>query len=294
MLGVIGLGTMGRGIATTLLRAFLDVVVYEIDATRMARIVAAGARAATSAGELAAQCDTILTSLPSSGVTIQVLENDLLPNVRAGAVVVDTGTTIVRETRRVAALYEERGAWLVDAPVSGGPVGTAKGQLFTFVGGAREAAQKVWSTLRLLSASRLTYCGLSGAGQVVKGVNQLAMGLVNAALVEAVAYGAASGVDESILLEAIGGQGGFRGEFSRIASQIASGLGDQVNYKYTEFDYFLDHADEIGFASPIMRSLHSYLEAFPHDQTDNINRAHPSLWGALMGFTKPRTAEADA
>lgn len=291
MTGIIGLGAMGRGMATTLLREFQDLLVFDVNPHHQERIVRTGARGAASSSEVAGQCDVILTSLPDTRTTISVLENDLLPNVKTGTVVVDTGTTIVRETRRVAALYKARGAALVDAPVSGGPVGTAKGQLFTFVGGDKDAVEKAWPTLKMLSRSRLTYCGPSGAGQITKGVNQLAMGLVNAALVEAVAYGAASGVDESILLEAVGGQGGFRGEFSRVASQIASGLGDPINYKYSEFGYFLDHAETVSFPAPIMNALASFLRPYPHDQIDNIHREHPSLWGALMGFKKPETQE---
>ncbi len=287
MIGVVGLGAMGRGIALTLVREFCDVLVYEIDEERLSRVVRTGATAASDVADLAERCDTILCSLNGTKVTIGVLENDILPHVKPGTVVIDTGTTVVRETRRVAGLFSNRGAFLLDAPVSGGPIGTAKGQLYTFVGGDRRAAERAWPVLRLLSKSRLTYCGPSGAGQITKGVNQLAMGLVNAALVEAVAYGAASGVDEAILLEAVGGQGGFRSEFSRIASQIAAGLGDQVNYKYTEFDYFLDHADEAGFDAPIMRALNDYLKPYPHDVIDNINRPHPSLWGALMGMVEP-------
>lgn len=293
MIGVVGLGAMGRGIATTLLREFKDVIVFEIDKERMARIVAAGATAATSAGDLAAKCETILTSLPNSKVAIEVIEHDVLPHVSTGTIVVDMGTTIVSETRRVASLYTARGASLVDAPVSGGPVGTATGQLYTFVGGDRDAVQRVWPVLKLLSKARLTYCGPSGAGQVTKGVNQLAMGLLNAAMVEAVAYGAASGVDEAILLEAIGGQGGFRGEFAKVASHIAAGLGDQVNYKHTEFDYFLAQSDDVGFAAPIMRALAAYMEPFPYDQIDNMNRAFPSLWGALMGAKSPQAEERE-
>lgn len=287
MIGVVGLGAMGRGIATTLLRERKDVMVFEIDKAKMKRIVAAGATAAPSAADLSSQCQLILVSLPNAQVTVDVLEKELLPHVKEDVVVIDTGTTVVRETRRMASLFRERRAYFVDAPVSGGPVGTAKGELFAFVGGDKEAVDKAWPTLKLLSKSRLTYCGPSGAGQITKGVNQLAMGLVNAAVVESIAYGAASGVDESVLLEAIGGSDGFRDDVTRVGSQIVCGLGDAINYKYTEYEYFLDQADEIGFAAPIMRAVNRYIKPFPHDVIDNLNRPHPSLWGALMGITKP-------
>ena len=287
MIGVIGLGNMGRGIALTLLRDFRDVMVCDIDPDRVVPLVTAGATAADAVSDLARQCDVIITSLPSSTIAIRVLEDDLVPAVTSGTIVIDMGTTIVRETRRVASLLASRDAYLVDAPCSGGPSGTAKGTLYTFVGGDGEAAQKVWPILRLLSSSRLTYCGPSGAGQITKGVNQLVMGLVNAALVEAVAYGESGGVDPATLLEAIGGTSGFRREFASVASQIAAGQGDRVNFKYSELEYFLDHADEAGFAAPITRSIKEYLTPYPHDQIDNINRSYPSLWGALTDRTQP-------
>jgi 3-hydroxyisobutyrate dehydrogenase-like beta-hydroxyacid dehydrogenase len=218
-----------------------------------------------------------------------VIREDIASSVGKGAVIIDTGTTKVGPTRELAEVLAARGAHLIDAPVSGGPIGTAKGELYCFVGGRKDVAMAAWPLLRLLAKARLTYCGPSGAGQVVKGVNQLAMGLLNAAMVESVAYGVASGVDEAILLEAVGGKGGFRAAYEGVASMIAAGLGDSINFKYTEFDYFLEQADSVDFAAPIMRALREYLSPYPHDQIDNINRAHPSLWGALIGTKEPES-----
>jgi 3-hydroxyisobutyrate dehydrogenase-like beta-hydroxyacid dehydrogenase len=133
----------------------------------------------------------------------------------------------------------------------------------------------------VLSGARLTYCGESGAGQVTKGVNQLAMGLVSAAYTEAVAYGVAAGVDADVLLRAVGGSGGFRGQFESIAGRIVGGDGDAMDHKHAEYDYFLNEADRRGFPAPILRGLARFLDSRPASRRDNVNRPYAPLWSAL-------------
>ncbi|TFH05873.1 MAG: NAD(P)-dependent oxidoreductase [Spirochaetales bacterium] len=285
MIGVIGLGAMGHGIAGTLVRGFKNVLVYDIDPAKMQTLV--GAVSAESCKEVARKCETIILSLPTSGVTVRVIEEELLPEVQPETVIVDTGTTVVRETQRLCDGLKERGAHLLDAPVSGGPIGAARGSLLCFVGGDRDVAMSRWPLLKLLAGSRLTHCGPSGYGQIVKGVNQLAMGLVEASYTEAMAYGVASGVDPATILEAVSGGQGWRADFGRVGSAIVGGTGEQLNCKYSEYDYFLDEADRVGFDAPILRAVKSYLSRYPETHIDNINRPYPPIWSALTGGSEP-------
>ena len=282
-IGFIGLGQMGGTMVATLLRTFSDVVVFDIDPERVERTVAAGAAAADDAESLVRSCPTVMLSLPASHVTIEVLEQQVLPAVPEGTTVIDLGTTLAEETRRLARLFNEKGADLVDAPVSGGPVGSAKGALYVFAGGDREAVRRAWPVLSTLgSGGRVTWCGPSGAGQVTKGVNQLAMGLLSAACMEAVGYGVAGGVDPAVLLQAVGGSGGFRAQFEGVASRIVSGLGDTMDHKAAEFDYFLDEADRTGFAAPMLRGLADLVKDVPKSSRDNMNRPFSPFWSTMM------------
>lgn len=280
---VIGLGAMGSGIVSTLLRNFYEVGVFDIDAVRVKRCASAGALPATSAGEVAGAYGTIMLSLPSSRVTVEVLEQEVLPAVRSGTTVIDLGTTVVAETERLAEAFRRRDAVLLDAPVSGGTIGSAKGELYCFVGGDRGAAERSWTLFQTIGGARLTYCGPSGCGQITKAVNQLAMGLVSAAYTEAVAFGVASGVDADVLLAAIGGPSGFRAQFDAVASQVVNGAGDSMDHKYAELDYFINEADRKEFDAPLLRGLNGYLKHYPESGRDNMNRPYAPFWSALLG-----------
>lgn len=282
-IGFIGLGQMGGNMVATLLRSFSDVMVFDIDPGRVERAVAGGAVAADDVASLAGSCAAVLLSLPASHVTVEVLEQQVLPAVTEGTTVVDLGTTVVAETERLAGLFRGKGADLVDAPVSGGPVGSAKGALYVFAGGDRETVRRAWPVLTTIGAGgRVTWCGPSGAGQVTKGVNQLAMGLVSAACMEAIGYGVAAGVDPAVLLQAVGGDGGFRAQYEGVASRIVSGLGDTMDHKAAEFDYFLHEADRKGIAAPMLRGLAGFLDDVPKSSRDNMNRPFAPMWSTMV------------
>lgn len=294
MIGVIGLGAMGGGIVSTLLRARYELCVYDIDSSRLERAADAGAPPGADAASVVRSCDVLLLSLPSSAVTVQVLEDEVLPAAGRGCVVIDLGTTVVRETQRLCRLFRERGVALLDAPVSGGPVGAATGGLFMFVGGDREAVDGNWKLLSVLAGSRLTYCGPSGSGQITKAVNQLAMGLVDAAFLEAIAFGVTAGVDAAVLLNAVGGDAGFRRQFRAIADSVISGNAESIDAKFAEFPYFLDEADRRGFDAPVLRSLAGHLRDRAKTHRDTMGRPFPPLWNALLPPESASSPEGDA
>ena len=132
-IGFIGLGAMGGRMATTLVRGFYDLSVFYLDSERIATVIAIGATAAEDAEQVARECEVVALSLPSSGVTFLVLEEQILPSAREGNVIVDLGTTVAPQTRRLHALLAEGGVHLLDAPVSGEAIGCALGSLYCFV-----------------------------------------------------------------------------------------------------------------------------------------------------------------
>lgn len=282
MTGVIGLGRMGSGIAATLLRNGIEILVFDIDPARVEALVSDAASAAHTVADLCDRSNTIILSLPNSHVAVDVMESQVLPEARKGTVVIDMGTTLVRETRRLHAAFKERCVDLIDAPVSGGEVGAAKGKLLIFVGGDKEAADARWPLLKALGGVRLTYCGASGCGQITKAVNQLATGMVDAAFIEAVAFGVNGGVPADILTQAVGGDTGMRAQFAEIAGRIAGGGGDGYDVKYAEHAYFLDLAHKQDFPTPMLDALYAYMRQFPETGRDNMNRSYPPLWSALM------------
>jgi len=281
--GFLGLGTMGAPMVLNLLHAGYSVVAYDKTAERVAACADAGAVGAGSEEAVVERADVVMTSLPSSAVFVSVAEEHLVSRAREGQMFIDLGTTEAPETRRLAGEFARRGASLLDVPVSGGRQGSETGSLRMFVGGDPEAARQAMPLLHVLGdPERVVYCGPSGAGQVVKAVNQLAMGLADAAYLEAVAFGVRSGAPPDAIAQAVGGDEGWRGQFGRIARRVAAGHGDDVLVKFPELRYSLAEAQTSGFSAPLLRALYAFCCQGEQAWRDNMGRPRPSLWHELM------------
>lgn len=285
-IGFLGVGRMGGPMARNLLKAGYRVTAYDPDAARLEACAEAGAVAAASAAEAVRKGDVVLLSLRAA-VFMNVAVQALLPNARAGQVFIDMGTTEARDTRRVASALGKKGAAMLDAPVSGGERGSEAGTLHIFVGGEDAIHELARPILDLLGdPEHVVYCGPSGCGQIVKGVNQLAMGLVDAAYVEAVAFGVRAGVDPAVIRQVVGGPSGWRHRVVRFAMMVEEGRADDVYIKFPELPYFLREAREQGFDLPLTEALFTFCDAGPRDWVDNMGRPRVSYWHEIM--TRPR------
>lgn len=280
-IGFIGLGEMGGPMARNLLKAGYPLIGYDLDPARLQAAAAAGMRPGAGVADVVAQCDIIATSLPSSAAFVAVAEEEILPSVRSGQIAIDFGTVTPPETRRLAACFAEQGVDLIDAPVSGGGAGAERAQLYMFVGGKAETVDRCMPIFQTVGGpDRITYCGPAGSGQVVKGVNQLMMGLVDAAYLEAISFGVNSGVDIDIIAKAIGSEGRWRADFNRTARRIAEGQGNHVGVKFRELPYFLQAAEAGGFALPITRTVREFCDKGERVVIDD-HREAPSYWHEL-------------
>ena len=288
-IGFIGLGNMGGRMAKNLHNAGYPLIGYDIDAAKCAALAAIGATTGKDTAEVVKKSDVVMTSLRSSDVFCSVAEQSFLPNADNGKIFIDLGTTEVEKTRDLAAALTEKGATLIDAPVSGGPHGSETGTLRIFVGGDAAAVEKCCPILEILGEQQyVVYCGPSGSGQIVKGVNQLAMGLADAAFMEAMAFGVCAGVDPKAIREAVGMGDGWRGQFDRIAKRIIDGEGKTLVVKYPELPYFLAATEAMGFEIPLTEALYEFCKKGNYRMFDNMNRPSRSFWHEL---TKDSDAE---
>ena len=290
-IGFIGLGNMGGRMAKNLHNAGYPLIGYDIDAAKCTALTATGATAENDTAQVVENSDVVMTSLRSSDVFYSVAEQHFIPNAHEDQVFIDLGTTEVEKTKELATAFAEKGATLIDAPVSGGPHGSETGTLRIFVGGDAAAVTKCRPILEVLGEPKyVVYCGPSGSGQIVKGVNQLAMGLGDAAFMEAVAYGVCAGVDPTAIREAVGMGDGWRGQFDRIAKRIIDGEGGTLVVKYPELPYFLAAAKAAGFEIPLTEALYEFCKNENYEMFDNMNRPSRSFWRTL---TKDSEAEED-
>ena len=281
--GFIGLGNMGGRMAKNLHDAGYPLIGYDIDAAKCEALAATGATAGKNTTEVVNGSDVVMTSLRSSDVFCSVAEQHFIPNAREGHVFIDLGTTEVEKTRDIATALDEKGATLIDAPVSGGPHGSETGTLRIFVGGDAAVVEKYRPILEVLGEPEyVVYCGPSGSGQIVKGVNQLAMGLADAAFMEAMAFGVCAGVDPTAIREAVGMGDGWRGHFDRIAKRIIDGEGKTLVVKYPELPYFLAAAEAAGFEIPLTEALYEFCRNENYEMFDNMNRPSRSFWRTLL------------
>ncbi len=288
-IGFIGLGNMGSRMAKNLHNAGYPLIGYDIDAAKCMALAATGAAVGQDTAEVVRNSDVVMTSLRSSDIFCNVAEQHLIPNARKDHVFIDLGTTEVERTRELATAFTERGAALIDAPVSGGPHGSETGTLRIFVGGDAAVVEKCRPILEILGEPKyVVYCGPSGSGQIVKGVNQLAMGLGAAAYMEAMAFGVCAGVDPKAIREVVGMGDGWRGEFDSIAKRIIDGGGNTLVVKYPELPYFLAAAEASGFEIPLTEALYEFCKNGNYEMFDNMNRPSRSFWRTL---TKDSDAE---
>lgn len=178
----IGLGTMGLPMARHLVAAGYDVVAYDLDPARTDLL---GAGVAPSLAEAATGAEVTILSLPSPAAVEEAAlgPGGAAEGLAAGAVLVDMSTSPPALARRLAASLEPAGIDVLDAPVSGGPVGAEAGTLAIMAGGPRAAFERCTPLFEALG-SRVELVGGHGAGQTVKLCNNLIVACAMAAIGE--------------------------------------------------------------------------------------------------------------
>lgn len=197
--GFVGLGMMGRPMVERLLLAGHEVHVFNRSPGPVELLAAHGAMAATSAAQVAQRAQVVLAALPTPAAVDAVFA-EFLSVARSGQLYADHSTVRPEQDRRWAAAFASAGADYLDAPVSGGPAGAAAGTLTVMVGGSETAFERARPIFEAFG-STVRRCGPSGAGQVVKLVNQLLVGVHTAAIAEAAVFGAAMGADPEVVQE---------------------------------------------------------------------------------------------
>jgi 3-hydroxyisobutyrate dehydrogenase-like beta-hydroxyacid dehydrogenase len=281
-IGFLGLGTMGQRIAMNIRSAGYELLVYDIDEARTRPLLEVGATAPGSVEAVVRDAGVICTSLPHPPVFVRVAQEEILPRVAAGTVVIDFGTTLPSEARRLAAEFSARGAELLDSPVSGGPGGAEKGTMRVFAGGERTIFERVLPLLHVVGdPDRVVYCGESGSGQIVKAANQMLMGLVNAAVLESMSVALREGISADLLEHALGGEKGLRSLASGILSQIRDGAGDSVGVKSVQLGDYAREAARAGWRVPLADAVAAFLKDAPLTVVES-NRPSPSFLSELL------------
>jgi 2-hydroxy-3-oxopropionate reductase len=228
-IGFIGLGVMGKPMAKHLIAAGHRLVVHNRSRGAVDDLVAAGAAAAASPAEAARHSTIVITMLPDTADVEKVMTGTegVLAGLQPGAVVIDMSSISPVATERLASMVAAKGGAMLDAPVSGGEIGAINAQLSIMVGGDEAAFARVRPVLEKMgNPEKVIYIGRSGAGQICKICNQVAIGGALAGVSEAFALAKKAGVDAARVRQAL--LGGFA------ASRVLEVHGERMlvdNYK---------------------------------------------------------------
>jgi 2-hydroxy-3-oxopropionate reductase len=205
-IGFIGLGIMGRHMATHLLNAGYPMVVYDIVTTAMDDLVARGASSASSCREVAQRSDVIITMVPDSPdvEAVALGRNGIIEGAHSGQIHADMSTISPQTAVRVSGILGAAGVRCLDAPVSGGQTGAQNASLSIMVGGPIDLFNEMLPVFQVLGKV-VTHCGGNGAGQIVKACNQIQVTLNFVGMAEALVLGTRAGVDPSIILKVLSG-----------------------------------------------------------------------------------------
>jgi 2-hydroxy-3-oxopropionate reductase len=202
VVGLIGLGLMGKPMGRNLLRAGFPLVVWNRTKERADDLVGDGAKWEATPRDTAAHSDVLITIVSDPPAVEQVLwgSNGALDGLRKGAMYIDSSTVSPSLARRVATECTRRGVDYLDAPVTGGTWGAEKGELIFMVGGKAEVLERAKPVLEAVG-KRLFLLGPNGAGQTVKLAMNLILALEVEALAEALALVSKAGVPGERLIE---------------------------------------------------------------------------------------------
>ena len=227
--GFIGLGTMGRHMASNLQKGGHKLVVYDVRREAAEPHIKAGATWAASPRAVAEAADVVFTSLPGP-VEVEAVALDekggLIAGLTAGKVYFDLSTNSPTLVRRIHDVFKARGIHMLDAPVSGGPKGAETRKLALWIGGDEDVYKRCKPVLDAIG-DQPYYVGPIGAGSVAKLVHNCAGYVVQTALAEVFTMGVKAGVDPLTLWKAVRqGAGGRRRTFDGLVDQFLPGKFD--------------------------------------------------------------------
>jgi 3-hydroxyisobutyrate dehydrogenase-like beta-hydroxyacid dehydrogenase len=292
--GMVGIGLMGHGIATNLVRHGHALAVLEHPGNQpLDALLAAGATTFSSAAALAARSDVVILVLTGSPQVEEVLTGarGVLAGLQRGAVVIDCSTAVPASTLRMAAAVEAAGGRFLDAPMTRTPKEAAEGRLNLLVGGDADLLETCRPLLRCF-AENIVHAGPVGAGHGMKLLhNYVSLGMVTL-LSEAAACAARTGVTPEVFVDALARGGGGGTALERLRPYLLARDPSAIRFSLAnarkDLDYYTTMANDAGAARAVADAVLATLD-------DALSRAAPGallpeLPDLLAGGTAPRHA----
>lgn len=264
-IGFIGLGIMGGGMAANLLKAGFNLTVWNRTPGRITALAQAGAGVGDSPADVAAGSDIIITCVSDTPDVEAVIlgPRGVIERARPGSLVIDCSTISPAATREIAARLREKGVHMLDAPVSGGSEGAAKGTLSIMLGGEADQVDRAMPVLQAMGKT-ITHVGTHGAGQMAKLVNQILVVVTMQGVAEALLFAQAGGLDLEKTLAAVGGGAAGSWMLNNRGPQVIRRdwrPGFTVDLQQKDLRLVLEAADAMGIPLPSTALVFQFYRA---------------------------------
>lgn len=267
-IGFIGLGVMGAAMCRNLIKKSGHAIfAHDLDAGRIAEMVAEGAIAPKDAVDIFGRTEVIITCLPGGKQVRQLLlgDNGLAYKARKGQVLIDMSTSPPGLMREIAEVMESRGAHFADAPIARTRQAAMDGTLAIMAGADEETFARIEPVLACMG-SDIMHCGPVGAGQIVKIMNNMVLFQNNVALAEALNIAEAHGMAGDTLLQAMSkGSGDSFALRNHATKAMLPGEYPErsfsVKYARKDLSYAIEMAREAGLATPGSENVDALFEA---------------------------------
>lgn len=291
---VIGLGSMGYGIAQSALRAGHDTYGFDVNDARCEALIADGGHEGALA-EIAGELDAVIVVVLNAQQTEEVLFGaaGVVPALKPGAVVLSCATVPPEVARDLSKRAGEFGVHYLDAPISGGAVKAAAGQLTIMAAGSPDAFAAAKTTLEAI-AETVFELGEAGAGSAMKAVNQLLAGVHIASMAEALTFGMTQGVQPDKFVEVISKCAGTSWMLENRAPHVVAGdytPHSAVNIWLKDLGIVLDIAKASQFSAPLTAAaLQQFIAAAGQGLGGEDDAAVAKVYARNAGLALPGEA----
>jgi len=255
---VFGLGSMGYGVAKSILGSGCPTYGYDVDQSQVQQFIADGG-ASAPLDEIASTLECVVVVVLNAAQTESVLfgEDGVVPKLSAGCVVIACATVAPEFARDLVARCAKHSVLYLDAPISGGSVKAANGQLSVLASGTPDAFATARPVLDAMASTVFELGDKAGAGSAMKAVNQLLAGVHIASMAEAMTFGMTQGVEPEKFLEVISQCAGSSWMLENRAPHVIEGdytPHSTVNIWLKDLGIVLDIAQKANFDAPVTKA----------------------------------------
>ncbi len=292
-IGIIGLGSMGYGMARNLIKAGHQVWGHDINPDAVARLVADGAQAGALLDHAEA-LDALVVVVLNAAQTEAVLfgPEGVAAALQQNTVILSCATIPPAFAAEMEARAESAGLLYLDAPISGGAIKAASGELTIMASGRKAAFEAAKPALDAISAKVFEMGDRAGAGSAMKATNQMLAGIHIASMAEAITFALAQGISPERFLEVVSQSAGTSWMLENRAPHIIEGNytpRSTINIWPKDLGIVMDIAQNSGFSAPITEAaLALFKEAAAQGLGAEDDAALAKLYAKAAGLTLPK------